>query len=1056
MRDTNTDDKCGNCSIDVTYDEDGVCCDKCDKWYHAKCQNIGRSEYSRLVNSSLDWHCMKCRPPQVTSIPLKRKLNKLKIGTLNCRGLKSETKRHHIAEDIRSYNMDILALQETHMGDEPPEEISTIDGRETFMVYHSAKDANDARTRAGTAIVVRKGTNMTFKPISSRLCMMKTKLNNNYTITLINAYAPTLPVSEEYPKVREEFYDELEAVVRSVSKRDYLIILGDFNAKTGKAWKDHQENMGKYGKGELNSNGKELLDFCNRQNLVLTNTLFRHKMAHRTTWESSLTNTESGRRNPYRNQIDYIMTRINQQHTILDSRSHNGLMTFTDHRLVRAKINMRRLYTRVNQKRRTIAIEQLRDPNISAKYAVNVEMKIMDAEDNWNETRPMSAQEVWDMIVKSNHQAAEEELVRKPKRRDHNGTIQALSDQQKELRNKINTTSDMKQRTQLKKQRNQLMNNIHEEIGNIRKRKIEREIETIEARKNDSNRMYTAVRNLQRMQKKAPLVINHESGITTDPQKQIEIVTEFFKDMFTDENTKEIENIPPKKMREAFTEEEVRKAIKSLKNNKSPGVDEIRAEHLKNGPAIVCQKIADILNTTAETGEHPIEIKTGILVPLQKPGKKKGPPANLRPVILLSLLRKILAICLIRRIGERVDSHIPHTQAAYRAGRGTTEQLLTIKLLAEKAATTPNYETSLLMMDMSKAFDRVERQTVLEDLKQILHEDELHMIKILIQDVKLVVKIDKTTGKEFETNIGVPQGDCLSPILFTLYLANAMKEEHANESDGVENHPELPSHLRDHCYSKLERTGVMIPLQYADDICWLGMNCNHSIDNIKRKIPEMLKERNLMINPDKTEEYQIRKDGPEEWKRCKYLGTMLETTEDMKQRKRLATIAMNKTKHIAKDKRLGTDIKIRAFNAYTSSIFLYNSETWTITKNTSNNIDSFHRRMLRNAIDVRWPRKISSEDIYNKTKQRPWSKEITQRRLRLYGHTMRLPEEAPIQQAIIEYERPMRMDRGARKITWGTNIKQDLEKFGLDTATAKTIIQNREQWRSLIRSKGPD
>ena len=55
------------------------------------------------------------------------------------------------------------------------------------------------------------------------------------------------------------------------------------------------------------------------------------------------------------------------------------------------------------------------------------------------------------------------------------------------------------------------------------------------------------------------------------------------------------------------------------------------------------EEIADIFNIMAETGEYPREIKTGVLVPLQKPGKPKGPVENLRPIILLSVLRKDLS-----------------------------------------------------------------------------------------------------------------------------------------------------------------------------------------------------------------------------------------------------------------------------------------------------------------------------------------------------------------------------------------------------------------------------
>ena len=65
----------------------------------------------------------------------------------------------------------------------------------------------------------------------------------------------------------------------------------------------------------------------------------------------------------------------------------------------------------------------------------------------------------------------------------------------------------------------------------------------------------------------------------------------------------------------------------------------------------------------------------------------------------------------------------------------------------------------------------------MSDLENILQKDELHIIKILIEDVNLIVRCGNTYGKAFTTNTGVPQGDCLSPIFFILYLAKAINEE---------------------------------------------------------------------------------------------------------------------------------------------------------------------------------------------------------------------------------------------------------------------------------------
>ena len=78
--------------------------------------------------------------------------------------------------------------------------------------------------------------------------------------------------------------------------------------------------------------------------------------------------------------------------------------------------------------------------------------------------------------------------------------------------------------------------------------------------------------------------------------------------------------------------------------------DKIRSEHLKNAPHAIIQEITNLLNNTAETGNYPKELKKEYLTPIQKPGKPKGPPENLRPIILLLILRKKIAICVIREL----------------------------------------------------------------------------------------------------------------------------------------------------------------------------------------------------------------------------------------------------------------------------------------------------------------------------------------------------------------------------------------------------------------------
>ena len=103
--------------------------------------------------------------------------------------------------------------------------------------------------------------------------------------------------------------------------------------------------MGKHGKGEANENGIYLLNFCLQHDLYLTNTNFKHKMVHRTTWQAPERNNAThrdgtARKNPYRNMTDYIITRKSHLCFIKDSRSYAGLYPSSDHRLVKAVVNI--------------------------------------------------------------------------------------------------------------------------------------------------------------------------------------------------------------------------------------------------------------------------------------------------------------------------------------------------------------------------------------------------------------------------------------------------------------------------------------------------------------------------------------------------------------------------------------------------------------------------------------------------------------------------------------------------------------------------------------------
>ena len=172
----------------------------------------------------------------------------------------------------------------------------------------------------------------------------------------------------------------------------------------------------------------------------------------------------------------------------------------------------------------------------------------------------------------------------------------------------------------------------------------------------------------------------------------------------------------------------------------------------------------------AKTGANPKEIVIGILNPLPKPKKKQGHPENLRPIILLSVIRKILTICIIQRTWDKFATKIPPEQAAYQSGRSTTEQVYTIKMLVEKAINASDYSIYILLLDMSKAFDTVDRK-LFKYLEEILEADELHLLSILTRNPQIAIKVNEKLCEKFEILVGIMQGDVLSAILVFFYLA---------------------------------------------------------------------------------------------------------------------------------------------------------------------------------------------------------------------------------------------------------------------------------------------
>ena len=104
-----------------------------------------------------------------------------------------------------------------------------------------------------------------------------------------------------------------------------------------------------------------------------------------------------------------------------------------------------------------------------------------------------------------------------------------------------------------------------------------------------------------------------------------------------------------------------------------------------------------------------------MLILLQKPGKPVGPLTSVRPIVLLSALRKTLSLVVLSRIATKVDNFLSPSQSGFRRGRSMADVVFGYRWLCAKAQ-RQRVTIKFLCIDLSRAFDTIRRDKLLEVL----------------------------------------------------------------------------------------------------------------------------------------------------------------------------------------------------------------------------------------------------------------------------------------------------------------------------------------------------
>ena len=162
--------------------------------------------------------------------------------------------------------------------------------------------------------------------------------------------------------------------------------------------------------------------------------------------------------------------------------------------------------------------------------------------------------------------------------------------------------------------------------------------------------------------------------------------------------------------------------------------------------------------------------------------------SNYRGITLLSTLGKLFTRVINNRLSEWAESYyvLIEAQAGFRTGMSTVDNIFVLHGLISHMI-NHGKKFYCAFIDFTKAFDYVVRENLWCKLIKLgLRGKILNIIRSMYSSVKSRVKYCNEIGNEFYCSLGVRQGECLSPLLFSLFLNDIEEQFIRSGIEGVD------------------------------------------------------------------------------------------------------------------------------------------------------------------------------------------------------------------------------------------------------------------------------